>query len=436
MSFLHGAWGMGHGVRHFDPYYLLVVCILLFGVPDAARAQYTPERSYQFLEEAFTRNEKDLRDYLIRDIDDYLVTFPYSPYGARLLRMLGKIHEQEGRESKAIAAYLKAFYLFPQDPAGNETTSALRRMIATEKKYAEKRSWLDEYITTVTLDSSRANNLFRYLNLLIRIHDDDLYPYTLENAREFIRLFPGDPRVPEVMLRTAQVHRDAGEHQIADIVYLKFKMLFPVSPLLPYVLYEQGLLHYQKLRDPGKALEIFNRLISQYPDSTRSGDAMFMIAEIREEKQNSYLQAIDDYRKFVDTYPQHPKAAEALMRIARLKKDKLNLYTEAIEALQEILAKYPENPRGAEALEEIADIYKSKLHDYREAAAALADIAERYPAYEKAPERLYDAGALCERELDDRQLAMHYYEMVLIKFPGNDRAKDAAKRIEKFERER
>ncbi|MCB0293671.1 MAG: hypothetical protein KDG51_00140, partial [Calditrichaeota bacterium] len=64
------------------------------------------------------------------------------------------------------------------------------------------------------------------------------------------------------------------------------------------------------------------------------------------------------------------------------------------------------------------------------------DIAERYPAYEKAPERLYDAGALCERELDARQLAMHYYEMVLIKFPGHDRAKDAAKRIEKFERER
>lgn len=436
MSFLQRAEGMGHGVRQFDPFYLLLACILLFGAPEALRAQYTPERSYQFLEETFTRNEKNLRDYLVRDIEDYLVTFPYSPYGARLLRMLGEVKEQQGRKSEAIAAYLKAFYLFPQDPAGNETTSALRRMIAGEKKYAEKRSWLDEYITTVTLDSSRANNLFRYLNLLIRINDGDLHPHTLATAREFVRRFPADPRVPEVMLRIAQVHREAGEDEIADIAYLKFKMLFPVSPLLPYVLYEQGMLHYQKLRDPGKALEIFNRLISQYPDSTRSGDAMFMIAEIREEKQNSYLQAIDDYRKFVDTYPQHRKAVEALLRIARLKKDRLNLHTEAIEALREILTKYPEDPRGAEALEAIADIYRSKLRDYREAAAALADIAERYPAYEKAAERLYDAAALAERELSDRQLAMHYYEMVLIKFPGHDKAKDAAKRIEKFERER
>lgn len=45
-------------------------------------------------------------------------------------------------------------------------------------------------ITTVTLDSSRANNLFRYLNLLIRINDDDLHQYTLATAREFIRRTP------------------------------------------------------------------------------------------------------------------------------------------------------------------------------------------------------------------------------------------------------
>ncbi len=416
----------------------LLPLVVLFLLIDSGMlfSQYDPGRGYQFYETLWERQDKKLRDYLIRELDHFIVTFPGHPNAQRAQLLIAKIHEEKGKESQAVAAYLKVVCMYPANNYFTESVSALQRIFNAEKQFFTKRDWLGQTMENGFPASQPEDQYFRYLEVLNELAVKDLLTTQIGEHNAFISYFPEDMRIPKVLLNIARLYSEDGDHEFADATYHRFKTVYPDHPLLAQVLLQQGKLQYEHMNDAGRAADTFSRIVSTYADSAQGGEAMFMLAEIREKKQKGYLQASDQYGTFVQTYPDHPQAAEALWRIGKLNKDKMKTYQAAIDALSMLLEKYPQSPRGPEALEEIAEIYRKKMRQPQPAMETLARVAELFPNYENAPDLLVEAGEIAEKDLGDNVRAVEYYELVLRNYPAHKKAKDAAKKIEKIERDR
>jgi len=110
------------------------------------------------------------------------------------------------------------------------------------------------------------------------------------------------------------------------------------SKYLPYMLYMQGLCHYEKIpnqyRSQDSAQEaknIFEQIILKYPDTIYAGDAQeklnFAIEHLAGAKMSiaryqirtqNFVGAINNFYSVINDYPQSSQVAEAYRRIAEI----------------------------------------------------------------------------------------------------------------------
>ena len=403
--------------------------VLIFVTPAAAK--HSQSKTFKYLEKTFNLHDKKLRDLMIIELEHYLQIFPKSKHARPVQYMLGNIYEDMGEENYAVASYLKMIFLYPKSTKRKESIEPLKKLIAEEKSYAEKREWLLGRIKKSYVKSYSAKGYFRYLETLIELDHRKLYEWTMDSCREFIRAFPNDKKTSRVSVWLADLYVKEKNYREADSSYVKFTIVYPKSLLMPEVLYKYGTLKYEKLKEYEKAIELLGKIVKKYPKSKFADDALMLSGEIREKKLKDHKGAIADYRKLADKYSKSKNAVEALWRIAEIN-SKLKSYLASISAYEEIVKKYKKNEKGIEALEEAAHLYYSKRKDYLSAAKSYARIAEIYPDYKKAPHRLMEAASIFEKKLKDSEKAVTYYKKVIAKFPAHKKAKDAAKRIEKI----
>jgi TolA-binding protein len=395
------------------------------------QAQYNPENYFTYLENTFNEHDKSLQDLLIDELSHFLILFPEDENAGRVQYMLASVYREKNKEEEALAGYLKMIYLYPASAVIAANKDDLRSLIANERSFSDQQELLRGLIDQ-DYGNLPANEAFlKYLETMVALKKSGLRDRNLASCREFFRRFPDDGHHDQVMLWMADVYALSRDYDEANSTYAKFAVIFPGSHHLAYILYQQGQLYYEHLRQPEKAIEILTQVVNSYADSNLAGDAWFTMAEIKDKKNKDYSGAIADYRQVVDQYPNNEKAVEALWQIAEIQERNLKDYRAAVVSYNEIVEKYSANLRGIDALEEMADLYQSKLEDYLLTAQAYARIAELYPDYEEAPERLIDAGSVCEKRLDDYNQAITYYQMVIDNYPDSPESKEAAKKIEK-----
>lgn len=408
---------------------LLLVLVMAATFP--LSAQYNADRYFTYLDNTFNEHDKSLQSLLVEELTHFLTLFPEDPNAGRVQYMLASVYREKGQEKLALAHYLKMLMLYPNSGVVPANKDDMRAIIANERAFRDQKDWLEELVDQDYSGLSTADAYIRYIPTLLKVESKGMREAVVEACREFFRRFSSDSRNDQVVLWMAEAYLSSNDHREANNIFAKFTVLFPNSPQLANVLFKQGELYYREIRNPEKAIELLSRVVSDYPDSASAGNALFTIAEIKDEKQKDYKGAVADYQLLVAQYPANAQAVEGLWRAAQIRERRLEDYPGAVELYGQIVEKYPADPRGIEALEKMADIYEDRLSEYALAAESLAKLAEFYPTYEKVPERLIAAGEICEKRLNDAARAVAYYQMVVDKFPGTDRAKDAAKKIEK-----
>jgi TolA-binding protein len=100
----------------------------------------------------------------------------------------------------------------------------------------------------------------------------------------------------------------------------------------------------QKAEQYDAAIATFQELISAYPDSARTPEAVYALGILYQNQKHSYHQAIQTFRFLVEKYPNHATASNASFLIGFIYNNELKNIDSARMAYEEFLKRYPANP--------------------------------------------------------------------------------------------
>ena len=211
-------------------------------------------------------------------------------------------------------------------------------------------------------------------------------------------------------------------------------------------------------------------LINTYPDSEYVARAKLAIGDswYQEGGTAAMAQAESEYKDFITFFPNMPEASEAQMKIANIhyremeKADRDPTHAKrAEEEYRQLIMQFPDSPLVPQAkvrLLEVQEVLAQREYmighfyylreSYPAAIARLKSVADTYPLYSGADQALFELGAAYEKEADlirkfklletvKGQLIKQYtdgavaaYNRILTRYPLEERAGDARKRLE------
>ncbi len=211
-------------------------------------------------------------------------------------------------------------------------------------------------------------------------------------------------------------------------------------------------------------------LINTYPDSEYVARAKLAIGDswYAEGGSAAMAQAESEYKDFITFFPNMTEASEAQMKIANIHYNEMEKadrdYTHAKRAEEEyrqLIMQFPDSPMVPEAKKRllavqevlaerefmIAHFYYTR-ESWPAAIARFKSLTDTYPLYSGSDEALFEMGGAYEKEADlirrsklaeiakgpliktytDQAAAA--YDRILTRYPEEDRADDAKKRLE------
>ncbi|MFQ5455828.1 MAG: outer membrane protein assembly factor BamD [Nitrospirota bacterium] len=165
----------------------------------------------------------------------------------------------------------------------------------------------------------------------------------------------------KTLLKRAGAYYERKEYIEAIGEYQRFLELHPVHELADYALFRIGMSHFRQIgaidRDPSpmyKAIEVFQRVTSEYPRTQYAKDAELKIKELRERvsryqlyigkfylKKKSYKAAIYRFQKIVEEFKEFKSAEDASYYLA-IAYEKTGNNTDAREIIKKMITEYPD----------------------------------------------------------------------------------------------
>ncbi len=168
------------------------------------------------------------------------------------------------------------------------------------------------------------------------------------------------------------------------------------------LLYEEAQ-NKEQAGDIQKALDLYRKLIRQYPSSSIAPDAQYWVGHLMEE-QGDYYRAFKEYQKVIENYPSYKKFNDILERQYQignlyLSGEKLKLMgfailpavDKSIEIFETIVRTAPYSPVAPRAQFNIGEAYR-KIKRYAEAIPEYQKVLENYPDSDLAAEARYQIG--------------------------------------------
>ena len=211
-------------------------------------------------------------------------------------------------------------------------------------------------------------------------------------------------------------------------------------------------------------------LINTYPDSEYVARAKLAIGDswYQEGGTAAMAQAESEYKDFITFFPNMPEAAEAQYKIANIhykemeKADRDPTHAKrAEEEYRQLILQFPDSPllpKAKERLLEVQEVLAQREYmighfyflreSYPAAIARLKSVTDTYPLYSGADQALFELGNAYEREVElirrtklpevaKGALVKQYtdgavaaYDRILTRYPLEERAVDAKKRLE------
>lgn len=207
--------------------------------------------------------------------------------------------------------------------------------------------------------------------------------------------------------------------------------------------------------DIGDAIDLYNDVADDYPNSIHAADARFREAKLLE-RDGDLLKAFKAYDRYLSDFPTHAGYGVAIDRIyqiatkAKQGKTRTNIIgmkkgfsrDQVIEMLEAIRVHAPRSGMAAKAqyaiaekcLEKVKLLFIPREKKYSEAIAAFRLVAEEHRDHPLAPEAMFRIGVI---HLEDAEtgnqnqanlnLAREAFNDYLIQFPGHKRNAEARK---------
>jgi tetratricopeptide (TPR) repeat protein len=204
------------------------------------------------------------------------------------------------------------------------------------------------------------------------------------------------------------------EYQRAVELFERILEEYPDHNLSRKARYELGQLYLYKLKQPQKALKHLQDLYAQSDPGKYSLEALKLIGHIYETSLNSCLEGIEAYRLLIQDYASNPdvNAAEYQFAIAECY-FKLNEYQLALVEYEMLVELYPHSDYFYRARFQIANIYALQ-EDWDQAIALHEELMQnsRLPEQLSADNKL--ELAFCYEQNERFEEALLLYEELLV----------------------
>ena len=107
------------------------------------------------------------------------------------------------------------------------------------------------------------------------------------------------------------------------------------------------------------AIDLYMKVVKEYPDGELGERAMFMVATIRQNEMHDFANAVGAYKQYVETYPNGSQVPIAMFLVGYLFNNELHNIDSAAAAYRRFLAKFPNNEMAMSAEFELNNLGKS-----------------------------------------------------------------------------
>ena len=151
-----------------------------------------------------------------------------------------------------------------------------------------------------------------YVLVMSEVYAGD-YESVKTDGKYFIQKFSSSPYLPQVKYQMARSLFNSGDYQAAIKDFSSFERLYPGHELLPSALFWKAESYYQSF-DFEKAAPLFERIVTDYPESAKVVEAAFRLELLnqrqREEKLlyllrvtgEEYLASKEEYERLIKQY--------------------------------------------------------------------------------------------------------------------------------------
>lgn len=411
--------------------------MILLSMNSILFAQVQEAKYFEYLNTVYAEKNSDDVEFLIKQCNEYLESFPLSQNNDDIYIMLGEMYKNDRQYFKALLNYLKIIFLYSSSDKAEVAKTNISQIVKNyeERAFEDIQNEFIANINTIKSSDNIASSYFEYLMFAQSQKLDDLNEILINEMGYYLKFFgQKSTKADQVLFWQADLYKSEGDWNEASLIYKKLSTMFPDSELIPNVIYNMALIEYKELSNPLAAKESFLSLISNYDESEFAANAQFYLGELYENELNDNKEAIANYKLLVETYPKNQFAVEALKRVAEILNDE-EKYEEAIASYYQIVELYPQDQFATAALIEIKDIYIRRLDNYLKAIETLNFFASQYKDHEDAAEHLYDAAGIYYDHLNNKQAAIDTYHQVINNFPDSKYAEWAKDKIEDLSQE-
>jgi TolA-binding protein len=116
-----------------------------------------------------------------------------------------------------------------------------------------------------------------------------------------------------------------------------------------------------KLKDPKKAMEVYDRIVRTFPGTAVAENAVWRRAQyfVRE---GQFEKAEEEYKTFVGNYPNSTRVEEAIFRLAEVYEQQ-NKWVEAMDTYRNYINRFPKGPKVQQAKDRIVWIKTYRLYE-------------------------------------------------------------------------
>jgi len=251
-----------------------------------------------------------LSRYVINECRHYLYRLDYDLEPDRVCLIMGNMYRLEKKWRNALIAYRTAEVIKPYgDGVGEALLAAAEVYLRELKNYEMARRVYSEVI--------------------------DKFPAELTAGRASVLISEVDEAEQSYPQAVVQLEDTAKRFPFAEIRMECYERI--------------GGLYLDRLNNPQKALEFYERLVSEYPGEIRAAEALIKIGRIHEEKTKNYSEAVAVYRRIAELFPDSPLAPRYLYRAGELAEKKIKDKALARSIYAQVAENYPRTDSGEKA---------------------------------------------------------------------------------------
>ena len=334
--------------------------------------------------------------------------------------------------ARAEHSLLRFVFLFPESPLAAEVKNIRAGIFQTERYYQNFRDWLVNVVNLTPSFPDPATRYYKFLETFRDNPDATARAIFIDEAVQFLRLYPEHNRAPRVCLWLAEMLNERGRPHSAYTTYQKLMILHPNSAEYAQALYQKGRLQRARFAEYEAARATYQEFIQRYANDTLAVGILYELAEIADLHLSQWENAIAEYQRFADTYPQEPRAITAMVRRAQIQADKMNNNDEAVLTYDQINSRYPDTEAARDAILAAAALYE-KGKRYEDAALKYYSLFENYPNSEKAATALENAATIYETRLKNNDKMIEMLNLIVTSYPASKNAVRASKKLVKLQ---